>query len=230
MYNSDQNLIIYVGNKNMKNYQNFDFSQLEESQIKYLAHLSFFSKHKEKIINYFGKSKSSVEGKIAFLEQNSMKLGAVLFNRVEEARLMVKHGYYIFPYLAGSIALGSLLIFAKFSPMSSKLYTEFGISWLFGSAVSYGYIYKQRKEYIRVVDNTYDMLTKRIEKFPELKKMSEEEGIVKNFGNSKYNELEEGEIGGEWEEMYDAHPTLMEGTAEEESQENRQRLVERLTG
>lgn len=116
----------------MVNYQDFDYSKLDEEQLKYIRHLSFFSKYKHRIIQYFGMSKTSIEGKIAFLESNSMKLGAVIFNKLEQARLEVNHGYYIFPYFSGIIAFGCFLVFAWFTPMHSKLYREIGYSCMIG--------------------------------------------------------------------------------------------------
>ena len=119
------------GEENMKYYTTLDYNSLDSKQLSALKTLSFFSKHKESIIKYFGTNKSSVEGRIAFLEKNSMKLGAVIFNRVEQARLEVNHGYYILPYLAGSIAFVSLMVFARFTSMKSKLYRELGRVFFF---------------------------------------------------------------------------------------------------
>ena len=118
--------LLEEGSKTKVKYADFDYSKLDETQLTHIKRLSFFSKHKSTILRYIGMSKSSVEGRIAFLEKNSMKLGAVIFNRIEEARLMVNHGYYILPYFAGAVTFLSLMVFAKFTPMHSKLYRELG--------------------------------------------------------------------------------------------------------
>jgi len=49
-------------------YKDFDFSQLDETQQKYLNYLTFFSKHRERIIRKFNATKISYDVKIAFLD------------------------------------------------------------------------------------------------------------------------------------------------------------------
>ena len=166
----------------MINYENFDYSKLDNEQIKYIRHLSFFSKYKNMIIQYFGMNKTSIEGKIAFLEVNSMKMGAVLFNRLEQSRLEVNHGYYIFPYFSGGIAFGCFLLFAWFTPMHSKLYREIGYSCLFGGLCGASYIYYHKLKYYKTVDDWYGIMRKFFDKNPQFETLKEDRGIIKNFG------------------------------------------------
>eukprot|EP00343_Euplotes_focardii_P003780 CAMPEP_0205808384 /NCGR_PEP_ID=MMETSP0205-20121125/12326_1 /ASSEMBLY_ACC=CAM_ASM_000278 /TAXON_ID=36767 /ORGANISM="Euplotes focardii, Strain TN1" /LENGTH=157 /DNA_ID=CAMNT_0053083985 /DNA_START=321 /DNA_END=794 /DNA_ORIENTATION=- len=157
-----------------------------------------------------------------------MKLGATIFNRIEESRLMVNHGYYILPYLSGSIAFISLMVFAKFTPIKSKLYKELGISCGIGLGSSYGYIYQQKCNYWAEVSRSYDELRKLMDKHPELYRIEEDQGVIKNFGNNTFNTLED--VGDDWEESAKTERGVFEGTADEDGEMNRLDLIKRLTG
>lgn len=49
-------------------YENFEWSKLEQDQLKYLDRLSFFSKHRERILRKFNGTTISYDEKIAFLD------------------------------------------------------------------------------------------------------------------------------------------------------------------
>ena len=60
--------------------------------------------------------------------------------------------------------------------------------------------------------------------------MQEENGIIKNFGNNKFNAMEDGDVTNEWEEIADSERGIFEGTAEQEAQLNRQEIVDKFIG
>ncbi|CAI2379723.1 unnamed protein product [Moneuplotes crassus] len=229
----EQNIVkrlLIQGEDKIGNYREFDYESLPPNQLKTIKFLSLFSKYKGTIIKYIGTSKSSVEEKIAYLEKNSMKLGVDLFSKLEQARLEVNNGYYIFPYLAGSITVLGVLIMARFSPMTSRLYREFGYSALLGFSISSGYIYYQKLNYWDVVNQTYDSLEELMEKYPHLRQVDENQGIIKNFGNSIFNSMDENDVTNEWDEVTDNEISVFDGTAEEEAQINRDQIMKRFTG
>ena len=67
-------------------YENFDWGKLETNQVKYLDRLSFFSKHRERILKKFNGTTITHDVKIAFLDQHSMKLGNHIFYDIESKR------------------------------------------------------------------------------------------------------------------------------------------------
>ena len=214
----------------MKNYVDFNYEALDPEQIKYLNQLSIFSKYKKNIIQLFGMNKASMEGKIAFLESNSMKLGAIIFNRLEEARLNVQHGYYIFPYFAAGVAFGCFLVFARFTPMHSKLYKEVGYSCLIGAATGYSYIYYNRMKYYGVVNDSYAHLRKVFDKNPELEKLKEDEGIIKTFGFNRFSFMDEGEASDTWEEEVKAERSIFDGSPDEDGELSKAEISRAFTG
>ena len=68
------------GEGNMHNYSRFDFDKLQPRSLGLVKHLTFYPKYKHLILAYFKSSKISADVKVVFLEQNSMKLGAKIFN------------------------------------------------------------------------------------------------------------------------------------------------------
>lgn len=74
------------GDRIKDKYVNFDFSQLDATQLKYLDKLSFFAKHKERIAKKFNGTHISRDVKIIFLDQHSMKLGNAIFYDLESKR------------------------------------------------------------------------------------------------------------------------------------------------
>lgn len=83
-------------------YKDFDFSKLEPAQHKYLKKLSFFSKHRERILRKFNGTTISTDVKILFLDQHSMKLGNSIFYNLEGKRQDYVSSFETLPYLAGS--------------------------------------------------------------------------------------------------------------------------------
>lgn len=59
-------------------------------------------------------------------------------------------------------------------------------------------------------------------------KFKEGDEVLKNFGNSIYNELGENDITNEYVDTYNDAPGLMDGSAEEEANENRKRIFDSL--
>lgn len=49
-------------------YKNFDFTTLDEAQHKYLNRLTFFARHRERILRKFNGTKITNDVKIAFLD------------------------------------------------------------------------------------------------------------------------------------------------------------------
>ena len=216
------------GDKNMIKYDTFDFSKLDTSQHSYLKTLSIFSKYKSTLLKYFGMNKTSMEGKIAFLESHSMKLGEEMFCELEQARLMVTHGYYIFPYLTGGIAFGALMVFAWFTPMTSKLYREAMYSLAMGGVVSAGYLYYQKALYYECVNKNYAKIRSVFDKNPLLELVKEEDTVIKTFGYHRFNFADD--INNEWQEENQAEKGIFDGHADEDGQVNRRDLINRIYG
>lgn len=59
-------------------------------------------------------------------------------------------------------------------------------------------------------------------------KFNEGDEVLKNFGNTIYNELGENDITNEYVETYNDSPGLLDGTPEEETQETRKRIFDSL--
>lgn len=67
-------------------YQGFDFTKLEPEQSKYINRLTFFSRHRERILKKFNGTSITYDVKISFLDQHSMKLGNNVFYDLESKR------------------------------------------------------------------------------------------------------------------------------------------------
>lgn len=181
----DTNTILRMlnkGEKNMGNYKGFDYSVLSPASLSMISHLTFFSKYKHLIVSYFKSSKVSPDVKVTFLEQNSMKLGAKIFNRVEVARLDYNYAVESSPYIAGGFAFMFFLGFAWFSPMTSKLYKELGYSMAMGGSISIGWAFKKKFLYLHEVNEAYYVMKKRFDAHPEFAETKEDDSILKNFG------------------------------------------------
>ena len=73
------------GEANMENYKTFDYSQLNPIQLKTIDHLSIYSRLIPYFKEYLKTPKVSMDIKIQYLEDNSLKLGNAFFSKVEFA-------------------------------------------------------------------------------------------------------------------------------------------------
>jgi hypothetical protein len=67
----EQNILhrmLAKGDKLRQRYADFDFSKLDQQQHKYLAKLTFFSRHRERILRKFNGTTITTDVKIAFLD------------------------------------------------------------------------------------------------------------------------------------------------------------------
>lgn len=79
-------------------YKDFDFSKLDAIQHKYLNRLTFFAKHRERILKKFNGTKISYDEKVAFLDQHSMKLGNHIFYDLEAKRQDYLTSFDVMPF------------------------------------------------------------------------------------------------------------------------------------
>jgi hypothetical protein len=74
------------GDNLREKYAGFDFSKLDNTQLTHINRLTFFSKHRERILRKFNGTTINADVKIAFLDQHSMKLGNRIFYDLESKR------------------------------------------------------------------------------------------------------------------------------------------------
>ena len=67
-------------------YKDFNFDALDSQQQRYLSRLTFFAKHRERILKKFNGTNITFDVKIAYLDQHSMKLGNNIFYDLESKR------------------------------------------------------------------------------------------------------------------------------------------------
>lgn len=89
------------GDQIRSHYKDFDYDSLDSTQLKYLNKLTFFSKHRNRIIKKFNGTHISTDVKIQFLDQHSMKLGNSVFYHLESKRQDWIASYELWPYLTG---------------------------------------------------------------------------------------------------------------------------------
>jgi len=100
----EQNIVhrmLAKGDVLREKYKDFDFSQLDDTQIKYLNRLAFFSRHRERILRKFNGTRISYDVKIAFLDQHSMKLGNHIFYDLESKRQDYLTCFDLMPFTTG---------------------------------------------------------------------------------------------------------------------------------
>ncbi len=101
---------------------------------------------------------------------------------------------------------------------------------LMGAGLSYVYVHQQKQVYHRLVDEIYEKMKNKFATNPVLSTMKEDEQIIKNFGYSKWadnddNEDEEDPDNAGYREL-----GIFEGTADDEKNEYRTRLINHFYG
>lgn len=99
-----------------------------------------------------------MEVKISFLENNSMKLGADIFNKIEAQRVNYIYAIECAPYITGFCALAFTLLFAKYSALNKTLYKEMAFSGLAGFGIASGFMAWSKMKYYKSVNDGYYLL------------------------------------------------------------------------
>jgi hypothetical protein len=110
--------------------------------LTYLSRLSFFAKHRERILKKFNGTKITYDVKIAFLDQHSMKLGNSIFYDLESKRQDYITSFEVMPFSTCILGFIFFCGFAIKTPMTSKLYKELGYSVILGAGLSYLYVWR----------------------------------------------------------------------------------------
>ena len=71
------------GDAMLPKYANFNYEELDSSQIGWINRLTWFTRMRPRIETYFRESKVSNDLKLLFIEQHSMKLGDRVFYEIE---------------------------------------------------------------------------------------------------------------------------------------------------
>ena len=116
-----------------------------------------------------------------------MKLGDRVFYELEGKRQKYLGGMEALPYAGATVGFLFFIGFALLTPMHSKLYKEAVYSMGMGTAVAALWPYYYRKQYLKSVEQVYEQLVARFERFPHLNKPDHDDS-VKNFGFNKWND------------------------------------------
>ena len=115
----------------------------------------------------------SIDLKIAFLEQNSLKMGAVLFSKIEEGRQNLIYSQYSFPYITIGLGLLFFVPVAYFRNINSKLYKETALVLLTSGGCAYANVFYWRSLYYKEVNAAYFEMEKRMKARPDLYQFGE---------------------------------------------------------
>ena len=137
-------------------YDNFDYAELDSSQLAWIRRLGFYTKYRDRVEKHFEDCKVSSDMKLLFIEQHSMKLGDRVFYTLEGKKQKMKGGFEMLPYLGPAIGIFFFVGFAYWTPLSSKLYKETFYSLVMGTAVAIQVPLYYRRDYIRCVESIYD--------------------------------------------------------------------------
>lgn len=107
-----------------------------------------------------------MEIKISFLEQNSMKLGVDIFNKIESSRVNYIYSIECAPYITGLTAVALTLLFVKFTAVNKTLYKEMLFSGLMGGGVASSNIFWHKLQYYKEVNDGYYLLKERMKRHP----------------------------------------------------------------
>jgi len=151
-----------------------------------------------------------------------MKLGNNLFYGLEGKRQEYVQTFEAVPYVAGVVGLGCFIGFALFSPIQSRLYKEILYSAVIGAAVGYSYSYYYKLEYLKMVDEVYDIMKHRFASNPEMATMKEDEQILKNFGFHKFSDQDHDEE----EDEFFKEPGIFDGHPDDDKNEVKERLID----
>ena len=86
-------------------YKDFDFSQLEPEQLKWIKRLTLYSYFRNFAISRWEHGRVSNDMKIAFIESHSMKLGNGVFYHLEGKKQNYHMSLETWPYLGGVFGL-----------------------------------------------------------------------------------------------------------------------------
>ena len=197
----DKNMVermLLKGDKLKPHYDNFDYSQLDETQLFWLDKLSTYTKYRTRVVSYFNGTGVKSDMKVMFLDQHSMRIGQNLFYTLERERQKYLQAIEVHPMMALGASLAFFIRFALRTPIHRNLMRELGYSLVMGFGITYVYPYYKYQQYLAMVDQCYDIVTAEFEKRPQLLKklnMSEDKNaaILKNFGlsNSNDNDIED---------------------------------------
>lgn len=98
-------------------YKDFDYSSLDSTQNTYLSRLSFFSKHRERVLRKFNAAPTTSDVKIAFLDQHSMKLGNAFFYDLESVRINYIDSFETMPVTTFVVGAAFFIRFAIRTPL-----------------------------------------------------------------------------------------------------------------
>jgi hypothetical protein len=197
-----------------------------------LNRLTFFSKHRERILKKFNGTHINHDAKIAFLDMHSMKLGNNIFYDLESKRQDYIASFEYIPVATVGLGLIFFCGFAVKVPLSSKMYKETGLSFLMGLMISCGYVHKQKLKYLECVDETYDKLKTHFDKHPQLANSKDNDNsVIKNFGFHKFSDNDdEDDEGPDGESDQFRELGIFEGDPNKEKDEYKERILSHLYG
>ena len=136
--------------------------------------------------------------KIMFLDQHSMRIGQDLFYTLERSRQVYLNAVEVHPLMSFCTAVALFIGFAIKTPMHRNLMRELGYSVVGGFGICYTYPYYHYKQYLKKVDEVFDIVTEEFEKRPALMERlrrsdDKNAAMLKNFGmsNSNDNDIED---------------------------------------
>ena len=194
--------MLLKGDRIKQNYDDYDYSKLDKTQLFWLETLSLYSRYRHRVISHFNDRGVTTDMKVIFLDQNSMRIGPNLFYTVERSRQNYLRAVEMHPMLAFCAMAGFFIRYAIRTPLHKNLVRELGMSVGLGFGVTYVYPYYKYQQYISMVDQVYEIVTTEFGKRPKLLeqlKKSEDTNpaILKNFGfsQSNDNDIEDDEDG-----------------------------------
>ena len=210
-------------------YADFDYTALEGNQLRWIKHLSVFSKYRQRIVSKFSPKDISNDEKIMFLDQHSMRLGNNIFYTLEHARLEYLQAGENHPLFAFLLSAGFFFRFARRAPMHSKLYKELLLSIIYGSTLTYTVNYYYYLKYIDVVNECYSIVKEKFDQASpalaaKIRKEGEMSSLIKNFGTSPWNHPEVDDEN----DLLLLEEDIFEGTVEDERKERVDEVMDRL--
>ena len=160
-----------------------------------------------------------------------MKIGTQIFYNLEHSRQDYLKALEAHPWISGLLGFGIFLVYAVKTPVHQKLYKEVVKSAMLGFTASYGVTYYYYSKYIEVVNESYEAVKKKFDEIPGFAESIDGQDdnshhVIKNFGLSAWNDSEtEDDF-----DMDDNQAKFFEGTADEERQERRQYIVNKIYG
>lgn len=159
-----------------------------------------------------------------------MKLGNNIFYDLESKRQNYITSFEVMPVSTCFFGLIFFCIYAVRTPLTSKLYKELGYSVGLGAAVSYLYVWQQKRKYLSFVDEVYEKLKFKFATNPILSTIKEDEQIIKNFGLTKFADFDETDENDDDEDEDMKEPGIFDGNPLNEKDEYKERLLDYFYG